>query len=874
MLGNNFALLEPRGTLGDAGRTPIVSTRHVAGTRHNRVANDSSLPKRQTDASRLLVSAEGYLNSANWGEALREAESALRDFRDLGDVDSCADSVQIIVSAKRLEAYFATDESKLIHGAESIVLEELQKARSAGARRAEAQLKLSLSEIYAGGGNLPARPLATASRGGRSARDKALEFALEAYEVFDRLGEKFLAATAKVELAIIYSSSNRPKAVVQAATEALGIFEKLGDRHGMGRALHALALSHVMTNDLGAACDKGKEALAHFREADDKRSQSFILETLSAWYIKQGKAQKALALSQEALRLRRETNSPALEEARALLLVVEALAAVNRARIGLKAAEEGLARFKEAKDERGLVYGLLVLSIAQLRRDHPELALSAADEAVDIARDLGDKWLEISIHHTLAEINLKLDNRQDALESAEEAAILAQELNDVEEEGDAERLLISIRLRGPLHRQTLQKALHASKQARELYRKSGSRIGEATALVHWASVLGLDPESADEMLVRAQEAKEIFEEEESLEGQSAALRLIADARATKNNLEEAASACRERRQLWQDLGVRKEEGEAMSQLARILLAGNDLTASERQATEAKLIFHSIGDKTAECYAAVLLVQANLKQMMDQQQGETQEALKTPAYRTNCEKAMRAANDALTLCRHLGNKPLRGGALFWRAQVLGFRGRLEEAVRVAAEAEQCFDGAGAGGGVVQCKVLAADCLLGLGKFEDAKQVANAAYTRGSRGGDKQAADAAKECLDRIEKAEKKSKELPVIQQAAITQADVSTKPTEVAAAGPAAATVATPAPQGLDPVLATKRLMSIVKDVIAADDDLTADSPLMESGMDSLSSVQLTTEVSKEFQMTLSPSLVFDFPTVAAMVSHLVEESKG
>lgn len=69
-------------------------------------------------------------------------------------------------------------------------------------------------------------------------------------------------------------------------------------------------------------------------------------------------------------------------------------------------------------------------------------------------------------------------------------------------------------------------------------------------------------------------------------------------------------------------------------------------------------------------------------------------------------------------------------------------------------------------------------------------------------------------------------------------------------------------------------MSIVKDVIAADDEITADSPLMEAGMDSLSSVQLVTEVSKEFQMTLSPSLVFDFPNVSAIVNHLVEESQG
>merc|ERR1719282_2260450 len=94
-------------------------------------------------------------------------------------------------------------------------------------------------------------------------------------------------------------------------------------------------------------------------------------------------------------------------------------------------------------------------------------------------------------------------------------------------------------------------------------------------------------------------------------------------------------------------------------------------------------------------------------------------------------------------------------------------------------------------------------------------------------------------------------------------------------GDAAMSVAAPAaPQGLDPAMTKQKLMRMVKDVIASDDELETDSPFMEAGMDSLSSVQLMTEVSKEFQLSLSPSLIFDFPTVRAMVDHLVEESKS
>merc|ERR1712157_106385 len=82
------------------------------------------------------------------------------------------------------------------------------------------------------------------------------------------------------------------------------------------------------------------------------------------------------------------------------------------------------------------------------------------------------------------------------------------------------------------------------------------------------------------------------------------------------------------------------------------------------------------------------------------------------------------------------------------------------------------------------------------------------------------------------------------------------------------------PKGLDAAFVRKQLMTFVKDVMATDDELELDSPFMEAGMDSLSSVSLMSMVAKEFQMALSPSLVFDFPTVRSLEEHLVEESKN
>eukprot|EP00930_Biecheleria_cincta_P103168 TRINITY_DN950_c0_g2_i1.p1 TRINITY_DN950_c0_g2~~TRINITY_DN950_c0_g2_i1.p1 ORF type:complete len:860 (+),score=236.63 TRINITY_DN950_c0_g2_i1:62-2641(+) len=856
--GGGFPLSDPKPALGDAGRTPLAYSRFEAEARY---ANDSSAPAKQ------LITAEGHFNGGRTGEAIAAAEGAFKEFQTKGNASASADALRLLVAARQLKAYLSDDEEERKDSPEAVLLEELDKCKSLGDNRAEAVLQLSLCELLATG---------TAETGwwpGRTSRDRAIEAATRAIELFQAASETKMAALAKVENAFLLCKGSAPKAALQTATEAYELFERLEDKQGMGRALHAMAQSYTMSADFEEAVNKGLEALSMIRAGKDKRAEVLILEALAQWSLTQGKPQKALVVAKEALALRRDLGCAPLEEARSLLLVVETQAGVKRVRRGLKAAEEGLSELKKA-GERASAYGYVVVAMAQLRRDHPELSLTAADEAVDIARELGDKRLEMCVHNVLTEINVNLQNKSDALESAEEAAIIAQELQDPKAEADAECALVTLLMRSKLDRHGLNKAVQSAKAASDLYRKASHKVGEGTALVHRASILGLDNSSSDEMLQAATEAYDIFDEEEHIAGQSAALTHVAEAQLQKEAFEEALQAAKDRRALWKGLGNKKEEGDAIVQQARIYLASKDWESAERHATEAQKLFQAIGEKAAESVACTHVAQAALRIMMGEADGETEEALGSQTYRVAAEKAMRAANDAITACRNLGSKQLRAGALFWRAQVLGFRGRLDEATRVVLDAESCFESIGAGSGMIQCRVLAADCQAGLKAWDSAKQLANGAIQLAGQINDREAEKSAKECLDRVDKAEKKSKELPAAPvQAAIAQAASpeagQAAPVQVASAAPAV-----PEVKSLDPVLATKRLMNIVKDVVAADDEIAADSPLMEAGMDSLSSVQLVTEVSKEFQMTLSPSLVFDFPTVAAMVSHLVEESSA
>ncbi|CAK9016607.1 unnamed protein product [Durusdinium trenchii] len=744
MAQGSFPLLDPRPPLGEVCRTPLIAERHDAELRF---ASNSSA------AAKQAIAAEGHLNKIEIESAQTAAESALQAFRSSGDAVGCAECTRLIAKTQQLKAYFMDDEESRSLKPAEMLSQELQNAKTSGDQVAQAILQLGLCEMLSFG------TAATGWSPGRSVRDKAQEAGNEALQLFQSKGESRMHALTKLEIALLLCQGASPKTAFQAASEALDLLERLGDKQGMGRALHAIAISHVMAKDYEAATKKGLEALELIRSSGDKRAEAVLLETLVSWSITQEKPHKALVMAKEALALRLELQAPPLEEARACLLLVDALAGVKKVRRGLKAAEECLDRLKKV-DDRANVYGLVVVAMAQLKRDHPELALTATDEAIDIAREMGDKRLEMNLQYTQAEVNVQLQSRSDAMEAAEDAAAIAEELQDAKAEGDAECLMFSLLVRGTLDRPSLVKALNAAKKARGLYQKAQNRTGEAKALIHKASILGVDSatSSAEEMLQVAAEAHDIFEEEECIMGQSAALQMVAEAQLAKENFDEASSAAKDRRAVWKGLGCRKEEGDAVLQLARIHLGSTDYDAAEKHGLEAQKIFQEVGDKAAESVACVHLAQACLKKMSNEAEGETKEALASFSYRTSAERAMRAVNDAITACRHLGSKQLRAGALFWRAQVLGFRGRLEEALRVVCDAEKCFESIASGSAMVQCKVLAADCLAGLKHYDEAKEVADQAIKQASGLHDRQAESQAKGCLERIEKAEKKSKEV--------------------------------------------------------------------------------------------------------------------
>merc|ERR1711972_986369 len=81
-------------------------------------------------------------------------------------------------------------------------------------------------------------------------------------------------------------------------------------------------------------------------------------------------------------------------------------------------------------------------------------------------------------------------------------------------------------------------------------------------------------------------------------------------------------------------------------------------------------------------------------------------------------------------------------------------------------------------------------------------------------------------------------------------------------------------KGLDQDFVMQTVAACVKATVVADDDeIHLDSPLMEMGMDSLSSVGFRNALNGAVGMNLPAALMFDYPSQRAIVDHIIEQSK-
>eukprot|EP00913_Durusdinium_trenchii_P015999 g15036.t1 len=349
------------------------------------------------------------------------------------------------------------------------------------------------------------------------------------------------------------------------------------------------------------------------------------------------------------------------------------------------------------------------------------------------------------------------------------------------------------------------KAIEAVDEAREIADRLGDKRWSAKLLFGAIETLdktiGLaqaagDMQDADTDLrpmLLAKQAQEFFQESYWPRGEAQCLHFMADLRGQAGDLDQALECAEERLAVLRGVHDLSMEANAMMQLAQLHMKDTD---------------------------------KSLKPVID--------------------RAVRTVNEALQVAGKAENRSLRALVLFKRAETMVLAGRHQTGLRDVKEAAAIFEEMDHYQALGRCMLLSGNIKHALGQVEQGEADVEKADLIAKDIGDHQLAD---EVLSFRKALEEKKKEQERAAQAQIEQPQlVAPAPGQPAAAAPVVESVAAPPEQkGLDPVYVRKQLAAMVKDAIASDEELELDSPFMDAGMDSLSSVALMSMVAKDWE---------------------------
>jgi len=164
-------------------------------------------------------------------------------------------------------------------------------------------------------------------------------------------------------------------------------------------------------------------------------------------------------------------------------------------------------------------------------------------------------------------------------------------------------------------------------------------------------------------------------------------------------------------------------------------------------------------------------------------------------------------------------------------------------------------------VATAVVLQANILYHRGQNSAAKAKAQQGLSLAEQAG---AASLAAEAADILE-------QVSVQPESKTEVAAVTDTPKDVGGGATASAAIEV-AKTGLDPEVVKEKLVKVLEQALAGDEDVELDTPLMDAGLDSLASVAFRNSLQSEIGMTMPASLIFDYPNMRQITDFIVEKS--
>eukprot|EP00435_Cladocopium_sp_Y103_P070734 s1182_g35.t3 len=776
-------------------------------------------------ASELLREAQEGLDDLH-PEGFGKASEAVDLFRRDGDKFGVYDALRAMVSYHRQSAL--RDGRKPLE-ALKLAEDQLEDFRRSGDLCGEACMLLSLAEM-------------NMDRRGRKKREEALESCQRALAIFQEQRATKYEVMAQLILTNLYFKLEQPLKAQQASEVALSM---ASSPRSVGKALHAQALALAAMGRYGTAAAKAAEAGAVFRQEGDRKMQASQLVSVAQWSLKASDFFAALKASEEALRIFQQPGYGKGWQSKALGLLCESLVALNQAPKAAKLAKEFQAQFEKDEDPNSAARALQLQGYAWSGSGTPERALEPLQAASEAP--VTEKGWRGGILQDHAASFLAGGDSTAALQKLSAAVLAARSERDRRGEARALRRIFRVHW----ERGDVQAARNAAEDARAVAKASGDIRGEAQDLLRLAL--------AQQDILKALEAMDLCSAARDARGEAEALKVLSELRRSEGQLDAALEAAEERLSIIRNLGDLHLEAQALltvSQLHLALGSVSDATETAQQGLQLSRQNDEPRGRGLRVQLLLLLVELGVEQL---------EQLEEPQAR---RKLLRWSAEALALAGKVGDQSLRTLALYWRAYVWGILGRPSSGLSFAREARDLCRKLEHKPSEARCWLMIAQLLFAQGSREEALDAASTAQHLAASCGDLEAEVEVQNFKDSLSK-----KEVPPAAETPSAPSPAAASPAAPSPAAPEASQGVVSGKGGLKPEEVGRQLIGFVKELTSGTEEVELDTAFIDAGMDSLSGVSLVSMLNRDFQVALTPSVVFDYPTIRMLQEYLISESQ-
>eukprot|EP00420_Gonyaulax_spinifera_P006298 CAMPEP_0197943864 /NCGR_PEP_ID=MMETSP1439-20131203/125123_1 /TAXON_ID=66791 /ORGANISM="Gonyaulax spinifera, Strain CCMP409" /LENGTH=697 /DNA_ID=CAMNT_0043567119 /DNA_START=63 /DNA_END=2157 /DNA_ORIENTATION=+ len=669
------------------------------------------------------------------------------------------------------------------------------------------------------------------------------------------------------------------------ATKALTLAEKaeeqfmgIEDKQGQASALfmQTLAQARLNDDDPGATLFVAQKAIMALKEAGEKKDLAAACALAGDLYIANGESDEASRVANDAKGSTRSwgfgfasaaPQCPSLQDPHpgrtgtAMALVegmdreafcskAQELIAQGEAARALMLAEKAEEQYMGVEDKQGQASALFMQTLAQARLndDDPGATLFVAQKAIMALKEAGEKKDLAAACALAGDLYIANGESDEASRVANDATGIYQELGD--NSGIAACVLIQADV--CLLRDEADNAMDEAKKALSMFNDLGSAGGKASAMHKLSQCHRLNGNS-EEALRCAEAASRHWFEVDDMKGQVQAAVAEADAKVKVLEAREESSFTTMHVHQTAKAAVklakkfRKKDyacvGQALFAYAKCLVRSNAMKTCCHTAREAVKCFKKVGQDGLVAQATLIWATAEYKMGMFEDASErSQKALAL------CERAMddEGKAKALDLMDNINY-----------ALGLPTRAELEERQRQLMMQQQ------------QMMMM-----------QQQQQWGNMQMMQQQPQQQQWAPQEEQVAVQPMMMQQQQQwgnmqmmQQQPQQQQWAPQEEQVAVQP-----GGPAAFQRDGASPldlsSGMDPAIIRGKVQELAGAIIGDTEDLEADTPLMEAGLTSNSAVLLRDELSKDLPgISLPPTLIFDYPSVATITEFVVEASK-